>query len=556
MRWIGGCASETAYFPVPTDARLLWTEPPLWTVGAWQNQHIRTFSNSGIQLAVIGPCSASGREMADAVHTPDLTTATAAWAGSFTAVRHRRGTVEVVTDISGACPVYTTRTSEGLVVWGSSSRALAALIDSDVDPVWLSAYLSDKHATPPGRSAWAGVALVPPGHRLVVDKDGMTLTRWWSPTVRTSAEAVERVREALVMGVRSRALGVPMSTDLAGVDSTALAIIAAEVGPVTGVTAHPEGVTSGGDLDYVRALDLPGLICERFAITDQHLPFSPTANRLPATDEPPPSAVSWAAFAGQLSIPISTGAVCHLTGDGGDNLFLPPPTHLADLARNRYWVRLWRDACGWARLRRRSPWPYARAALTGNVGLLARSAPAAPPWLDGSAPERAEHSNADQVLIALVRSVARAAASDSQLADHLGLEQHNPYFDGAVLDAVVSLPATARFSVDRYKPALMDAIGDLLPSIIRERTTKGTFVADYHRGIRANLSRVLQLCEGPLADMGLVDPATLRTTVHAAALGARVPWAHLVTTLGAQMWLHALLTTSPPRWDVPRQATA
>lgn len=39
----------------------------------------------------------------------------------------------------------------------------------------------------------------------------------------------------------------------------------------------------------------------------------------------------------QLAAPFrlltSEGAAVHLTGDGGDSLFMPPPVHLADLAR-------------------------------------------------------------------------------------------------------------------------------------------------------------------------------------------------------------------------------
>ncbi|WP_083678336.1 albusnodin/ikarugamycin family macrolactam cyclase [Nocardiopsis sp. CNR-923] len=328
------------------------------------------------------------------------------------------------------------------------------------------------------------------------------------------------------------------------------------MGPVTGVTAHPEGVTRGGDLDHVRALDIPGLARERFSITERHLPFSPGDDPLLPTDEPPPSAVSWAAFAGQLRHAATSGAVCHLTGDGGDNHFLPPPTHLAELARNHQWTRVWYDACGWARLRRRSPWPLVRAALTQDINALARSAPSPSPWSHDAPMARDRYLDADHALVTLIHSVTRAAASDIQLADHAGVVQHNPYFDGAVLDAVVSLPAADRFSVERYKPALIDAVGDLLPQSVRERTTKGSFVTDYHRGLRTNLKRVLDLCDGPLTDMGLVDGTKLRAAVHAASLGTRTPWAHLVTTLGTQIWLLALRDSPSPRWVRSRDVVA
>lgn len=554
MRWFGGHAPGPARTPLPQGAELLWADnPPLWTVGPWQRQHVRTFVHADVRLAVLGPCSATGAELRAAVNASDLGSTTARWAGSFIAIRSTAHRVEIITDASGACPVYTTRTNDGRTIWGSSSRALASLTGADVNRAWLAAYLVDKHATPQGRSAWESVDLVPPGHRLVLDRRGSTLTRWWAPEKRPRDEALSRIRAALIEGVRSRAEGEHVSTDLSGMDSTTLAVISARMGPVTGVTAHPEGVTRGGDLDYVRALDVPGLTRERFVITDRYLPFSPGDEEFLPTDEPPPSAVSWAAFSGQLRQAASSGAVCHMTGDGGDNHFLPPPVHLVELARDHQWVRVWRDACGWARLRRRTPWPFVQAAFTQNVSGLARSAQCAPVWTHGTSVIPAQFPDADQALVALIHSVARAAASDTQLADQAGVTQHNPYFDGAVLDAVVSLPAADRFSVERYKPALVAAVGDLLPRSVRERTTKGSFVADYHRGLRTNLGRVLELCDGPLVGMGLVDGAKLRDAVRAASLGARTSWAHLVATLGAQLWLRAVHDSPAPRWATPRE---
>ena len=555
MRWFGGCAPSDGNTPVPAGAALLWSAPPLWTVGPWAEQRVRTYEGGGVRLAVIGACSADPTELAEAAHAFDPTSVTESWAGSFTVVRSFQNKVEIITDISGACPVYTTRSGDGHIVWGSSSRALAALNGYGIDREWLTAYLGDKHAVPSNRSAWTGVHPVPPGHRLTLKSGSMTMGRWWRSTTRPRTEALDRIRSTLVEGVRSRSDGYHVSTDLSGVDSTTLAVIATRFGPVTGVTAHPAGLSEGGDLDHVQALSVPGLVRKSFEVTERHFPFSPSVDTFPPTDEPPPSAVSWAAFAAQLrSTGQASGHGCHFTGDGGDNLFLPPPTHLVTLVRNRRWMKMWNDACAWTRLRRQAPWPYVRAALFHDVASLARSAPSAPPWLLSSAPERPRPTDADEALIFLVNSVARAAASDIQLADHVGVEQHNPYFDGAVLDAVVSLPAADRFSAHRYKPALMDAVGGLLPTSVRERTTKGSFVRGYHRAVRVHLDRVLAMCEGPLVEAGLVDTVRLRSTVHAAALGVRVPWAHLLTTMGAHLWWRAVQKAPTPDWSVMRGA--
>lgn len=536
VRWFGGCAPSGRRAPMPVHAVPVWADPPLWTVGPWRGQHVRTVGHGDTRLAVIGVCAADDDQLVEVAHASDLASAAASWAGSFTIVRARPDMVEVVTDTSGACPMYTVRTDDGHLVWGSSSRALAALRGSRVDQRWLAAHIGDKHATPTNRSAWEGVTPVPAGHRLLLHPGTAGIERWWRPVSRSHEETLEYLRTCLVEGVRIRTSGLHVSTDLAGVDSTVLAVLASRFGPVTGVTAHPENSPEEGDLRYARALSIPGLSRRLFTMSEEHLPFGTVPLGLPPTDEPPPSAVSWAALAGQLRVARHGTDGLHLTGDGGDNLFLPPPTHLLTLAREHRWARLWSDTCAWARLRRRSPWPYVRAALTGDADALARSAPSPPPWLCVPPPRRRQVTDADDALVRLVRSVARSAASDTQLADHVGVEQHNPYFDGALLDAVVSLSPPSRFSAYRYKPVLMDALGDLLPAVVRERTTKGSFVRDYHRAIRVHQRSVLNMCDGPLADAGLVDPRKLRSTVRAAALGARIPWAHLITALGANLW--------------------
>ncbi|WP_405408909.1 albusnodin/ikarugamycin family macrolactam cyclase [Streptomyces decoyicus] len=554
MRWFGGCAPGGRQ-AVPVGARLLWSRPALWITGTWPVHPARVAVGRSTRLAVLGTCSASERDLDHALTAPDLTEAVGEWAGSFIAVRlTQRNVVEVLTDPAGACPLYTVTTPDGLV-WGSSSRALSGLAGGDVDDDWLASYLWDTKAPVPGRSAWANVAPVPAGHRLLLSAEAVHSSPWWSPAKRRPAEALPAIRRALSEGVRVRVKDVETSTDLGGMDSTTLAVIAAQHRPITALTAHPSAVAEGGDLQYARALDVPGLSRIEFPLEDHHLPFSPAEAPLPAVDEPPPSNAVWAMLSAQLRITAATGATRHLTGDGGDDLFLPSPRHLVDLARSRRWLRLVSDAMAWAQLRRQDPRPLIAAALRGDMEGIARPWLTRPPWLTSSVPTpTAQAGDADSALISSVRTAARTAHADGQLANTVGVELHNPYFDGAVLDAVVSVPSHLRFSAHRYKPLLVDACGDLLPEPHRRRTTKGVFTADFHRGVRANLPRILDLADGHLAARGLIDPAPLRATVHAAALGAETIWASLLPTLAAEQWLAAIERTPAIRWQTTAPA--
>ncbi|RDG36877.1 albusnodin/ikarugamycin family macrolactam cyclase [Streptomyces corynorhini] len=553
MRWYGGCAPDGPRI-VPTGARVLWNDPLLWTMGNWSPRLVRTVESPDARLALFGSCSADMEELGRALAAADLAGAVEAWAGSFTVVRLRRenhgeGIVEVVTDAAGACPIYTVNAPDG-VVWASSSRALSSLVGGKVDTIWLASYLWDKKAPVPGRSAWADVTPVPAGQRLVLGMNSLETEPWWSPVVRRYEEALPAVRLALTEGVHARVEGVRSSTDVAGIDSSTLAVIAARSGPIAGVTAHPSNVIEGGDLDYARSLTVPGLTGMLFPLDGRHLPFTPTEEPLPAADEPPPSAAVWAMLSAQLGKSAAIGAVCHLTGDGGDNLFLPAPTHLVDLARNRQWPRFVRDAFDWARLRRQSPAPVIRAALRGDTHGVARPWLSRPRWLAADVPDPVRPDcDADTWLVQSIRTVARAAHADTQLADSLGVELHNPYFDGAVLGAVVSVPSWQRFSARRYKPLLVDACGDMLPELHRRRVTKGLFVGDFHRGLRANLRCVLDRVDGRLSGLGIIDPVPLRESVHAAALGAETVWAALLPVLAAESWWEAVVSAPSITWD-------
>lgn len=518
---------------------------------------MRTVDLGDARIAVLGPCSASERDLSRALWCPDLAAVAGLWGGAYTVVRTGvRGAVEVLADAAGASPLYTVN-SPGGVVWGSSSLALSPLVGGSVDFKWLAAFLREKHALSPGRSAWTGVRPVHAGHLLTLDAAGGTSAApWWTPSRRTPDATSAALRRALGEGVRVRVEGVSASTDLAGMDSTTVALLAARYGPITGVTLHPEGVTHGGDMGYARALAVPGLERSFFPLDGRHLPFTATDVPLPPTDEPAPSTPVWSMFSDQLRTMAAAGSACHLTGDGGDNLFLAAPIHLARLVRTGRWLWMLRDSMDWARLRGQSPRPLISAALRGSTAHIGRTVRPRPAWLNVPTPtvRVPGGDDVDTAFVASIQNVARSAYAEVQLADSLGIALHNPYFDGAVLDAVVSASPEQRFSARRYKPLLADTFADVLPEHHRRRAAKGVFIGDFHQGLRVNLRRVLGLADGRLASLGIINPAPLRATMHAAALGARTVWPPVLSALAAEAWLEAVESAPGTGWEEPVSA--
>ena len=562
MRWFGGHVGRGTTALLPADGRLLWADPVVWVAGKWSPYHVRIAHDDVAAVIVIGPCSATAAELARLLDVlPD--SALVAWAGAYTIIGVvRGGPVTILTDPAGACLIYTTRSGDGALVWASSSWALASLAGGQVDDGWLAASLLSPTAAVPGRSAWTAVTLLPPGHRITAHADRPPALRTaWQPARRSLADAIARLRDTLAAGVRVRVDGVVPAADLSGgLDSTTLALMAAQVGSIAAVTVHPADITDGGDLDHARsaAAACKALRHLLLPLDDRHLPYTGLAGSeaLPVTDEPAPSSLTWAMFSAELRLLAEAGVDSHLTGDGGDTLFFPPPVYLADLARTRRWLRLAADVQAWARLRRVSPWPMLTAAMSGDVGHLAGVAAA-----HGLTPVATELAAAvgtedglpgagfaDRALLAEVRQVARTAHSEAQLADAFGIALHNPYLDARVVDAVLGVPADLRTSPRRYKPLLTEVARGLLPEPVRLRAAKGVFVGDHHRGLRANLPHVLDLADGHLADRGLADPQRLDRQIRRAALGLDTNWGRLEPLLCAELWLRTVAAVPPVPW--------
>jgi asparagine synthase (glutamine-hydrolysing) len=133
---------------------------------------------------------------------------------------------------------------------------------------------------------------------------------------------------------------------------------------------------------------------------------------------------------------------------------------------------------------------------------------------------------------------------------------HNPYLDARVLDTVLAVPGWLRSSPFQYKPMLAAATKGLLPETVHARAAKGIFGGDHHRGLRNNISDVLDLADGRLAALGLIDPDRVRDEIRRAAAGLSVVWGRLEPLLAAEAWLRAIETAPPLTWTAYQRQDA
>ncbi|MGW7413398.1 asparagine synthase-related protein [Streptomyces sp. NPDC054863] len=233
MRWLVGWSSIAASFGTvgavgapgtehegdtvqPVGAQLLWGDPdPLWAVGDWRPDEVRTVSvDAFTRLAVLGCCGATDEELRVGLFAArggalrHLT----AWPGSYTAVVQTGRRVTVAGDLAGARPVFYTPWANG-TAYATAALPLADLIEAQLDIGHLAALLACPDVPEALRDGtpYTGVKRIPPGHALVLREGSREITGY-EPVASLAVaapqldpeRAVEGVRDALVEAVRAR----------------------------------------------------------------------------------------------------------------------------------------------------------------------------------------------------------------------------------------------------------------------------------------------------------------------------------------------------------------
>ncbi|MGX1882547.1 asparagine synthase-related protein [Streptomyces sp. NPDC055287] len=377
----------------PVGSQLLWGDPdPLWAVGDWRPDEVRTLSvDPFTRIAVLGCCGASDEELRVGLFAArggalrHLT----AWSGSYTAVVQVGRRVTVVGDLAGARPVFYTPWANG-TAYATAALPLADLIEAQLDIGHLAALLACPDVPEALRDGtpYAGVRRIPPGHALVLREGSREITGYEQVASLAVAapqldpeRAVDGVRDALVEAVRARltaprhapetvppdpgpvpgmgpadrraARGAPVpgiGADLSGGSASAtLALLAAGLPGLPG-TVLGHGTGAGERLLAVTFNDLtaegPGTEAElaragaiaanprlhHVVVTagEEALPYADLDSG-PLTDEPGPSLVTAERHRRRLA----AGSADHFTGHGARQVLDAHPARLADLLMDR-----------------------------------------------------------------------------------------------------------------------------------------------------------------------------------------------------------------------------
>jgi asparagine synthase (glutamine-hydrolysing) len=459
-----------------------------------------------------------------------------------------RGEGVLARDQLGVRSLYLHESSGGLVFASEVRHLLAALPRRPApDPVGVAHWIAIS-GRPGAGTLYQGVRRLGPGTALMLDRDGAREHCYWTPRFAEPLELpreqlVGRLREGIEQAVARRLspegmTGVLMS---GGLDSSAVAAVAAELAPEGAVAAysaefpdHP-AVDERELIEQLRAeLGLGGVSAE---VRTGGL----VASALEWIDEWEMPLSSWGEFwAGRLLRAASEeGVHTVLGGDGGDELFGARVYLMSDRLR----AGRPHEALALARaLPGAGDRPPRRALAQALVRLgLAGAVPPAlheplerrlergrlPTWLTADAAR--EVIDSDEPLAwkrldgprwwahdawTLTRGVEELGVFEShrRRAALAGVHNRHPLFDLDLLELALRQPPAQTFDPYLNRPLLRASMAGLLPDAVRLRPAKALFdslLVDSLSG--ADGDAVRALLSGPTAELGaFVDMAAMR----------------------------------------------
>jgi asparagine synthase (glutamine-hydrolysing) len=486
----------------------------------------------------------------------------------------------------------------GRFVFASEIKALLQnpTVPRDLDPAALHDFLAFDYVPGPG-TVFSGISQLPPGHLMVVDRDGVSTRRYWQPSFRPHAgpmdvaAAAAEIRARLSESLRRRLMAdVPLGVFLSGgLDSSAMVALLRAAGDAP-IHTFALGFAEPDRDERPHAR----VVAEAFGTVHHEFLHRPdVAADLPAIvahfDQPfgdPSVLPTW-----ELSQAAREHVTVVLTGEGGDESFAGYDRYVKN-ALAASWYRLPRGLRGGSsalfdalfaraphdRLTRRLQEFFALGELPPDE-LFCR-------WLLRFDRELERRVHTEDFLEAAggrdsgqrIRELYhRSDAADpvnamldvdvrSYLADDLlvkldmatmrhSVEGRCPYLDQELFEFVASLPGRLKLRRFKTKWILRRALRDVLPRSILERPKAG-FGPPVHRWLRGGLRDLAfdTLTDSRALGRGYFRPQAVRELLEEHTSGRRNHGHQLWNLLVFELWQRAVVDGSPRAVEVPTVA--
>ena len=380
-------------------------------------------------------------------------------------------------DRMGKKPFYYISRHDGFYFASEPGPLLPLLARRIADTQSLLGYLLGAHI-PPGRSFFAGIEQLPPGHYLTTRRPGQVeIRRYWSPRVSLTDLPYEEAREELAktlhqaVAVRTRSdVGFAVAAS-AGLDSSIVLATAAEHGPVNTVSLVFDHAFDSDETEYIERLP------QFFTMRPNYVRASPTlgleellsmARRTVALIEEPTPYTSVPFVAKLYEGVARAGFKVLMEGQGADELF----------AGYSYFRAFQRGALlrGWAGSRDALLSLKTHSAMTRAAFYIASTFY---PFLSKQAREQvqlpATASNINDALLLAQEDLILPALLQysDRLSMRFGVEVRLPFLDVEVVELANSLPAKYKVLGVTSKRVLRDAFATRLPNFVVDRPKVG-----------------------------------------------------------------------------------
>jgi asparagine synthase (glutamine-hydrolysing) len=487
-------------------------------------------------------------------------------------------------DPLGTRPCYYSHRPDRLTFASTLEQILNdSSLPRELDEDAVTAYLTGDEEVRGQRTCYRHVRSLPGGHQLTLRGDQSRLRRYWHwpaqpppPRPATRAHA-EEFRELFTEAVRCRLRSsAPVGLLLSGgLDSSAVAA----------VVGHPDRQDGAGPLRSY------SLVFDQFLACDERNYSIAAAahHRLPQTFVPGDEC--WALSHVDEWLPVFTdpyflpyhgihfkmlgaarldGVRTILMGHGGDHLLTGSARYLSDWLLQGRWSDLHQQVAAHARLTKRSyPRTFAADVLVPlmpdpvrrRLKQHRKSGSGEKPWLPADLqhpPQRQETNSRDNGRSAWWYSLRRQwdrfgqdpnQAYLDRLARLFGLEVRQPFLDVRLIDFVLRVPPEALYRDGTPKLLLREALGDLLPPVIRTRRSRGSLSPLIEFGLRRNRRAFVEalLEDSELEQRGYILAEPWKAAIQTFLQGDNRHFWSYWRTLSLEMWLRASAGRLPSR---------
>ena len=463
------------------------------------------------------------------------------------------------------------------LVFASEPRAFRAdpEVGLEANPVAVREYLEQGYLDHTAGTFFAGIEKLAPAHSLVLDDNGLRLSRYWSlePKEAPAGDAAEAVRELFLDSLRLRLRSdVPIGTCLSGgLDSSAIAVGVARLLETEAEVARPIGDRQRTITAY---FDEPGFderpharaVVEATGAAPTWVTFGAAdlVHDLPAIVEAQGEPFGSTSIAAQwyvMRAAAQAGLTVMLDGQGGDEVLAGYRAlvgfHLADLLAHgrlgalRTEFGAFRGQLGSAALATAVARPFAPESLTravrarsrGGASLAHSALRAAPrPAVENGSPFDARLRRHQAVLLTR-RGLPELLRYEDRNSMAHSIEARVPFLDVRLVELLFSLPPEELIARGRTKDVLRRALGDLLPPAVRDRTDKLGFVTPEQRWLRGPLGELAAdvFASPAFAARGFVDAPAARQRLERHRRGELDAGFELWRALNLELWARAYL---------------